>query len=197
MLVPDNSSIPKKKRIIVNTATKLFYRFGMKRITVEEICQKAGVSKATFYKYFPNKVELIKYIFKLSSKNLMHKLEELKTCDMPFYKKINSWIEYKVEITSHINAEFVEEFYQASEELADFTKHTTKQNYDQFLSFIVEGQSSGDVRQDLDSKTILALIEYLGNFPKSKQAKALGKSFNELTEEVNKLFYFGILTDKS
>ena len=48
-----NSSIKSaKSKLIVETATDLFMRYGVKRVTVEEICQTAKISKMTFYKYF-------------------------------------------------------------------------------------------------------------------------------------------------
>ena len=48
------------KRIqIVKTAKELFWKFGIKRVTIEEICREANVSKMTFYKFFSNKNELL------------------------------------------------------------------------------------------------------------------------------------------
>ena len=41
----------KKQQHLLTTAETLFRSHGIRRITVEEICQKAGVSKATFYKW--------------------------------------------------------------------------------------------------------------------------------------------------
>ena len=57
----DTSSNPKKNQIL-HTSKELFWKFGFKRVTIEEICKEAGVSKMTFYKFFPNKLELAKTI---------------------------------------------------------------------------------------------------------------------------------------
>jgi AcrR family transcriptional regulator len=35
---------------IASTAEKLFMKFGIRRVSVEEICREASVSKMTFYK---------------------------------------------------------------------------------------------------------------------------------------------------
>ncbi|MBN2410872.1 helix-turn-helix transcriptional regulator, partial [candidate division KSB1 bacterium] len=40
------------------TAKELFFKYGIRRVTIEEICKKARVSKMTFYKFFQNKIEL-------------------------------------------------------------------------------------------------------------------------------------------
>ena len=47
---------------ITDTARKLFWKHGIRRVTVEEICEKAGVSKMTFYRMFDNKIELAKTV---------------------------------------------------------------------------------------------------------------------------------------
>ena len=54
---------PKQKQIL-ETSKELFWKFGFKRVTIEEICKEAGVSKMTFYKYYPNKIELVKGLMK-------------------------------------------------------------------------------------------------------------------------------------
>ena len=61
----DKISQKKSKKLcqISQTAETLFKLYGIKRVTVEEICKKANVSKMTFYKYFRNKIELVKHIF--------------------------------------------------------------------------------------------------------------------------------------
>ena len=58
----NSSSNSNKSQLIVETATDLFMRYGVKRVTVEEICQTAKISKMTFYKYFKNKKVLAEHI---------------------------------------------------------------------------------------------------------------------------------------
>jgi len=47
-----------KQEQILSTGKELFWKYGFKRVTIEEICREAKVSKMTFYKYFPNKSKL-------------------------------------------------------------------------------------------------------------------------------------------
>ncbi len=63
-----------KQPVKKNTETKLteagrslFWKFGFTKVTVEEICQSAGVSKMTFYRYFENKTELAKRILDIAA----------------------------------------------------------------------------------------------------------------------------------
>ncbi len=47
-----------KYKDILETGQELFWKFGFRRVTIEEICKEAGISKMTFYKYFSNKMDL-------------------------------------------------------------------------------------------------------------------------------------------
>ena len=51
-----------KRDQLLQTGEALFIKHGMRRVTVEEICRQAGVSKPTFYKYFQNKAALARAI---------------------------------------------------------------------------------------------------------------------------------------
>ena len=44
---------------LMKSAFTLFQRFGIKKVTVEEIARGANVSKMTFYKYFRNKKDIL------------------------------------------------------------------------------------------------------------------------------------------
>ena len=68
-----NSIQDQKLRDILLAAKELFWKFGFKRVSVEEVCKEAQVSKMTFYKHFKNKIELVKSLYKLVSDEAMKK----------------------------------------------------------------------------------------------------------------------------
>jgi AcrR family transcriptional regulator len=47
------------RRKIFDTAIKLFAKKGYERVTVDDICRKAGVSKGSFYNHFKSKDQVI------------------------------------------------------------------------------------------------------------------------------------------
>ena len=53
----------KKYKSLLETGKKLFWKHGFRRVTIDEICHEAGVSKMTFYKWFDNKTGFAKTIF--------------------------------------------------------------------------------------------------------------------------------------
>ena len=44
-------------------AQELFREYGLNKVSVEEICDRAGVSKMTFYRQYRNKIDLLGSIF--------------------------------------------------------------------------------------------------------------------------------------
>lgn len=47
------------RRIIFDTAIELFSKKGYERVTVDDICEQAGVAKGTFYNHFKSKNQVI------------------------------------------------------------------------------------------------------------------------------------------
>jgi AcrR family transcriptional regulator len=52
----------KKFQSTVNKAKELFWKYGIKKVSIEEICAEAPVSKMTFYKFFKNKNDLAEWV---------------------------------------------------------------------------------------------------------------------------------------
>jgi TetR/AcrR family transcriptional repressor of nem operon len=58
------------KRKLLDTAEKLFYARSFEDVGVQEICQRAGVKKGSFYHFFPSKRELTLAVLETSWKRV-------------------------------------------------------------------------------------------------------------------------------
>lgn len=63
----------KTKQKIYNTAIELITSNGYDKVTVDEICQKAGVAKGTFYVHFKAKEDIIKSIYRDNAQKYVNK----------------------------------------------------------------------------------------------------------------------------
>jgi AcrR family transcriptional regulator len=61
---------------ILKTASELFYAQGLRAVGVDTIIAQAGVAKASFYKHFPSKDDLILAFLKRRDALLRHWLEQ-------------------------------------------------------------------------------------------------------------------------
>ena len=75
----DKKSLKKEK--IIETATKIFSKFGIKKSTMDEIAKKIRMGKSTLYHYFKNKEEIFLTVVKRESdilkQNLLNAIKEV------------------------------------------------------------------------------------------------------------------------
>ncbi|HZH73720.1 MAG TPA: helix-turn-helix domain-containing protein, partial [Mariniphaga sp.] len=108
---------------LMTTARQLFWKHGFRRVSVQEICQKAGESKMTFYKFFDNKIELAKQVFLNEVEQGLEKFNRLIEQDLPVQEKLEKMMLLKAEGTDQISNEFMQDFYLGTEpELKNFVE---------------------------------------------------------------------------
>jgi len=183
---PKTTRRSKKQEQIVRTAENLFSRFGAKRVTVEEICREAGVSKMTFYKYFRNKVELVRCIKDNWVEEGFRKFDEINAMDIPFPEKINLMTRWEVEFTSRVNAEFIRELISI-----DDVMERAKRRY---LRNIMRAQDEGEIRSDINPEFLWLVGEKLKELVKEESWKNVFTDFSQFQEQLRTLIYFGLLS---
>ncbi len=176
----------KKREQIVSTAETLFSRFGAKRVTVEEICREASVSKMTFYKYFPNKIELVRNIRDRWVKEGFAKFDEINALDIPFPEKINLMTRWKVEFFPRVNAEFIRELVSMDDVVEEVKRR--------FLRNIADAQEKGEIRSDIHPELLWIVTEKLYDLIKEGSWKRVFSDFSEFQVQIRTLIFFGRLT---
>jgi AcrR family transcriptional regulator len=176
----------KKREQILSTAEELFSRFGSKRVTVEELCRKADVSKMTFYKYFPNKVALVRAIKDQWVEEGFNKFDEINSMDIPFPEKIHLMTRWKVEFASRINANFIRELVSIDDVI--------EQSKRRFLQNIIRAQENGEIRPDIHPEFVWLVTEKLQELVKEDTWKTVFSDFGQFQEQLRNLIFFGLLT---
>ena len=75
-----------KEEQIVNSARTLFLKYGIKKVSMDEIAKNAGVTKKTVYSYFGSKADLINFFIKEELNNMKKIVEE-------YQNKSNNFLE--------------------------------------------------------------------------------------------------------
>ncbi len=184
---------PKKKIQIKAAADKLFKQFGFKKVTVEEICQAAGASKMTFYKYFPNKNELIKHLWQIMIDDSMAKLDELGQMNTPFTEKVNLILKMKEEATTNMGNQYVRDYLEIVPELQDFYKRIFTEVMQKFMVIINNAQDKGEIRKSLRPEFFLAVVNMMMELAKNEQLAAIYENYTEFALEVNNYLYYGMM----
>ena len=100
---------PKREQIL-QTGKVLFWKFGFRRVTIEELCKEAGVSKMTFYKYFSNKMDLVKTIMRDFGTASLEKYRAIIDSDLPYPEKVLGMIRLKRDQTEAMSNEFFRDY---------------------------------------------------------------------------------------
>ena len=81
-----------KKEQVIESARELFSEYGYKRVSMDEIAKKSGVTKKTIYTYFKDKNELIKFFLYEELKKMKLMTKEVNKEKIPYIEKINKLI---------------------------------------------------------------------------------------------------------
>jgi len=73
---------------IMDHARERFLRQGFSKVTMDELSTDLGMSKKTFYKFFPSKEELLRTIVFALMKGVEREMELIENSDKPFAERI-------------------------------------------------------------------------------------------------------------
>jgi AcrR family transcriptional regulator len=183
-----------RKRLNILAASKdLFWKHGFRRISVHEICEKAGVSKMTFYKYFPNKTELAKTVFEDVVEDGMVKFNMLMKEDIPASEKLEKLMLFKLENTNNISREFLEDFYMGTEpELREFVEQLTRETWNNMRTEWARAQEEGIFRKDLKTEFLIHISFGIIEMMKDEKLAKLYTTPQEMMMEFTKFIFYGI-----
>ncbi len=179
---------------IVKTAGNLFLRHGIKRISVEEICHAAAVSKMTFYKYFNDKIDLAKYVINQMVAEGMARYRDIMRQKIPFSEKVKKMIIMKIDQTEGLSREWLGEFsYSSIPEIASLLQKIKQENLQLVLRDLIAAQKEGNVRRDIKPEFILYFFNHMFEMMNDEQLLKLYESPQEALVELTNFFFYGIL----
>jgi len=189
-----NGKLIQKKEDLLRTAKDLFWKFGFRRVTVEEICREANVSKMTFYKYFSNKEDLaIEMIKKMFDEN-MKVFNEMMEADIPFEEKMHKQVQMKMEGTKNISEEFVKDIYgDVESEINKYWKKRINEAMMEVMNHYKKAQEKGWIRKDLKIDFMMYLVNKFFEFTNDDYLISKYDTMQDLIMEINKFFLYGIL----
>lgn len=147
------------KQQILRTASELFTTVGVKTTTMDDICEKIGISKKTLYNYYQNKTALVKDAISLHLEDFNEDMEQA------FDKEMNPVQEiYNVKL--HINNKLRERTPTAQFQLRKYYPKifasVQKQQFEILQDFMTgnmeRGMKEGYFRKDIKRDFILRLF---------------------------------------
>ena len=183
-----------KYRSILHSAKALFWKHGIRRVSVEEICREAGVSKMTFYRFFPNKVELAKTMLEGLFNESMTAYRELMEQDIPFEEKVRRQLLLKFQGVKEISAELLRDIYSNEEwGLRSYMEQRTEEALQVIIKDYTHAQQMGWIRQDLKLEFILYILHQMQSWVTDTQLQNSYRDAHDLIMDIAHFFFYGIL----
>jgi AcrR family transcriptional regulator len=179
---------------ILTTAKSLFWKHGIRRVSVEEICKEAGVSKMTFYRLFSNKGEVAKAVLVTVMNENMDKYRNIMLQDISFTEKINQLIKLKYDGTLEMSQEFFSEVYQSDEmNMRELLVEYQKNGLDAFMADLKNAQEQGWIKEDIKPEFILYILNKINEMLLDKKLLSIYTSTHETIMALTNFFFYGII----
>ncbi|MCK4751016.1 MAG: TetR/AcrR family transcriptional regulator, partial [Bacteroidales bacterium] len=153
---------------------------------INEICQKAGVSKVTFYRYYTNKQELAIFIRDSMIQEGFSRFDEISGKEISFAEKIDLMTEWRREFFSGMSADFIEDV---------FSMEDIKERFrERLFNVIRSAQQKGDIRKEISPALVWLVTEKMNELVTEGKWKSAVKDYSEYQGQMRLMFYHGLLT---
>jgi AcrR family transcriptional regulator len=186
----------KKFQNIAKTAKELFWKHGIRRVSIEEICTQAAVSKMTFYKFFKNKEVLATYILDKVMKGWQLQYRAIMDDNSRFTSKIEQMIELKRQVSEEMSEAFMDdiinkEFVLLQERLNEYRTTIIAD----FVKELSEAQARGELRSNIKPEFILYMLDELESKFSDEKLAGIYPSKQAMIMELTSFFFYGIMNE--
>jgi AcrR family transcriptional regulator len=187
-----------KFQAITAAAKSLFWKHGIRRVTIDEICQDAGVSKMTCYKYFRNKTAIAKYLIEEMFESGIKAYKEIYSSDISYEEKVKKLIDLKMSNAHEMSQELLDDIYKYQDvELAETIENIKKRMIGIYLEDIHEAQKEGEIRTDIKPEFMLYFLNNLTEMVTDQKLVGLYPNPEQMIIEVMSFFFYGTMPRKN
>ena len=151
-----------KKESIRRAALELFKVYGFKKVSINDIAGKAGVSQVTIYNHFGSKEGLVHDVVKVQLLNMLDKYRAILSGEGPFLEKLETIIFDKTKVMSQFQGEYVQTIMTGDPEIQQFVESLWQREVNQLMvHFYEEGKRQGYINPEVSQEAILVYYQIL------------------------------------
>lgn len=183
-----------KKKDILEAALALFMKYGVQKVSIAEIAQKANVSQVTIYNYYESKDHLIQRVYQYYVDQIWDEMKALFTSDLPYDEKIKQMISLKNVSDPTMSDAFYEDLLKDYGTGQSYLEEKyEKEGLPLLLDFVNEGKEKGYINTALSNEAILV---YWHMFQEYMRRDGIASTLIPIAEDLTELFFYGIAGKK-
>ncbi len=185
---------------IIQTAGEMFFRLGIRSVSIDDICHELGMSKKTFYVYFESKDALVAQLLHANVDYISQKMEEL--AKLHDFRQLVSKFLKRQEAEKNDVRRVPQLVYDLKKyyprQFADFQHECFQTQKEYIKRYLEQGREEGYVRANLNielTATLFAKIhsDAIRDF---EQIEAHGHNMHQLGHTAMEIFVRGVLSEK-
>ena len=149
-----------QKGNIIKTAGEMFFRLGIRSVSIDDICHELGMSKKTFYVYFTSKDALIEQMLQANVAYIAHKMQSL--LDLGDFRALVKAFIKRQEAEKNDVRRVPQLVYDLKKyyprQFADFQKNCFKTQKEYIQRYLELGVSEKMIRDDLNIELTAVLF---------------------------------------
>ena len=185
----------RKKEAIRRAAVDLFQVHGIKKVSVSDIAERAGVSPVTIYNYFGSKQALVTDVIKWLLLTLADDYAAVIYGEEPYLERWKRMLFEKSQLRQTYHGEFLTAMIGETREIKDFVDTEMGPRINRlWMDFMEEGKREGYLRPDLSQEAVMLYTDMLRSFANAQPqtyTRLLGDE--DLFQQFSRLFLYGIM----
>lgn len=189
-----------QRQHIICCAADLFFRLGIRSVSIDDICRELGISKKTFYVYFPSKDDLVAQLLQSNIDHIAAKMEELLALH-DFRRLVRVFLKHQEAEKNDVRrvpqlVYDLKKYYPR--QFSDFQIRCFETQKHYIMSYLLQGQQEGLVRANLNVELTAVLFakihsDAINDF---EVIEAHNHSMHQLAHTAMDVFVRGVLSEE-
>jgi len=184
----------KKSKALLQAGRLLFWKYGFRKVSVDEICAEAQVSKMTFYRNYADKLAFARAVYQLEVERSLQQTRDILQSNVPAHEKMHQLLMLKASAAEGISEAFMNDFYKDTETaLPQFVLEQTNKAWFEIVQLYKDAQLRGDFRDDFKPEFMLLLSQKMIGLITDPELTALCGGSQAFIMELSRLFAYRMM----
>ncbi|MGQ9471613.1 MAG: TetR/AcrR family transcriptional regulator [Candidatus Aminicenantales bacterium] len=183
---------------ILERSRELFFKYGYSRLSMNELAEDLGISKATVYRYFPDKEALLRAVMVETREWVLSQLQAIvRDGRLSVKARLTAYLEFISRFVSGLSRDFIRDLRQKLPDLwKEMDSFRRQQVFPLVSEVILEGIKKGEIKSDLDGRLFLEIFWYLvQEFMNPDWIIDHDYSPSELLQSIIDIVFYGIFVE--